>query len=439
MTNETIKIVVPDPIHHTEVFCPDDWDGPIAAQAARQARITEYENIGGWDISADSYEDSSRTVIGYMFQAWPSGTERPKTPGLADAMRIGPSGVVENEVEAFAPDSRTTYIDNSIICAQAQCSTQAWMRYAMHYTSADEALYFEAGTATHLMLENYFRGVPAADCLTIFDNYYKEWADAKISTLPDRDDGKEHRAKRLTHANVRKILEQWLEVHPLDRLPFVTDPDLVEIGFQYPLNDEGDLVLVGRIDAIVRNLENTAWRILDWKTTANIDYKFMDRINYGSQLTGYIEGAQVCFPEPVEGAMIGAIELGKLPDSNRQCKEHGVKFAECSALHAKFQFIGPLIRSEHEIAAWKQCAASLAKKFQETRDTYTEVGHVHLLQMQGRFNGSCGFCTFRDWCDVGRPTEPQFLDGMLQIEKWEPWKDAFEGKTKPEVKTNGNS
>jgi len=305
-------------------------------------------------------------------------------------------------------DGGPIHCDNSILSAVAECSTQAVLRYILDYASVEERATLRSGDAGHQALAMHLRGFPDAYVLAHFQDLYAEWANENV--MPD---------DRLAYWNVARVLARYLETHPLDGLPFTADPKLVEIGFGYPLDDAGEFMFVGRMDAIVHSKAHDFPFVLDRKFRGQISDWWKRQFKLSSQLSGYVWAAERHTNHPIGGAFIDAIQLSKLPsDDSRKCKEHGVVYAECGDLHAKFDLF-PVTRTPDEIEEWHKTAIHLAKRFRDLLYKYGDISVIQKVRTQGKFNGSCTFCGFYDFCATGR--QQSMVDSMLVQDPWHPW------------------
>lgn len=309
-------------------------------------------------------------------------------------------------------DDGILYIDNSTLKAEGRCSTEVMLRYAYHYTTAEERATLRAGTAFHKLAEVHFRGGSPEEALAAFDEEYRDWA---LANVPVFD--------RLAYDNLIRIVSRWIEVHPLSALPFTIQPDLVEIGFAFPLTDDGDIVLCGRLDGLPTYQDDLY--VLENKTTGKVNSDWLDGFSLDSQLTGYIWAAQQHTGRKVPGAFLNAVQFDKLPGgitptgkSPQRCKEHGVLQSECGGLHATFRLV-LVERTPEAIAEWKKTAIHLARRFRDRLTTHPTLEALHRLRMQGTFNGSCRWCGFKPFCKMGRPYD--YINANMVYERWSPY------------------
>lgn len=306
------------------------------------------------------------------------------------------------------------YIDGSTLDAVASCSTETVLRHVLDYVSREEKADLRAGQAVHEAVAAWFEGKERSDCLRIFNTSYHSWASENVA-----DDD------RLSYSNVYKVLSTWLDNHPVESFPFRVRTEMIEVGFSYPLDDNGDFVWVGRMDLLADDIRDQHLSPVDHKTTGRISHYWAKKFRLAGSITGYIWAAQQLAGDAnVVGAYINAIELSKLPsDSTRKCKDHAVPYIECGHLHAKAELIGPFTRTPAQIAEFKKTALHLGQKYKALLQRFGDVKRLHRVRMQGIFSNSCSFCQFYEFCAQGRPIE--HVDSYLEKEFWEPFEGAF--------------
>src|SRR3990167_5537342 len=306
-----------------------------------------------------------------------------------------------------------TYIDNSILTTVAVCDMKTTIRYILGYTTREEKATLLSGTAGHEAMAVYFRtgDVPAA--LAKFDEYYREWA---IANLPP-EDGR-------SYENCYACLSTWFDNHPIDKLPFEIIPEWIEIGFSFPLTDDGQFVYVGRIDAIVRELDNDHLRILDHKFTGRVDGMFAKQFRMDSQFSGYIWAGQQQLQQPIDGGFVNGVEFSRLPsDPSRKCPKHGVVYAECGFLHANSAVI-LVNRTPKKIARWRTDAIRLARRYADLKARYSDPAYLPAVPMQGQFvYRACSNCEAQDFCIAEKPVG--MIDSLFQHSPWTPWEHAM--------------
>ena len=313
------------------------------------------------------------------------------------------------------------YVDNSILDAVSSCSSEAVLRYVLGYTTRQQAAHLRAGSAGHKAFEAWFGGSDLATANGIFENEYRAWVEQAF------DDG-ERVEDRLTFENTSRILDYWLQTHPVASFPWVVDPALVEVGFSVPLTDDGEYMLVGLADLITTDKHTGDTYIVDHKFTGRVSHYWMRQFYMSSQLSGY-QWAASQYLDPgkqVVGSYINAVEFSKLPsDPVRKCAKHATPYAECGPLHTESRLLGPFMRTPAQLEAWRQTAIGLAKRYESLMRTYPTIERLGRVRMEGMFNGSCRFCEFHDFCRMGRPAG--YADSMLMADRWEPFPLAFSG------------
>ena len=315
------------------------------------------------------------------------------------------------------------YIDNSMLTTVAVCDTKTVVRYVQGQMSRTEKATLNSGTAGHEAMAVYFKTGDAQAALDKFTEFYAEWAQANVPP----EDGR-------SYENCFACLSTWFDNHPISKLPFIVVPDWIEIGFSFPLTDDGHFVFVGRIDAIVRDLETDRLRILDHKFTGRVDGRFAKGFTMDSQFSGYIWAGQQQLGIPIDGGFVNGVEFSKLPsDPQRKCAKHGVVFAECGFLHANSKII-LVNRTPQQIARWKASAVYLAKRYEELAAKYALPEYIPAVKQQGQFvYGACPMCDVYDFCAAGRPTH--MMSSLFQHSPWEPWagslgKEQIDGTNK---------
>jgi len=302
-------------------------------------------------------------------------------------------------------------VDNTILSMTAKCSTLAVTRGVLGYTAKEESANLRAGSACHACWATYFRGGTADEALAALAacDDFEVWAGEHVEATD-----------RLAFGNVSRIMRRWIETHPRERLPFVIDADKVEVYFESPLTDEGDIVYCGIMDALGQY--NGAYYNIENKTTGRLDQSWLRAQRMSAQISGYHWLAEQYLGAPIAGTFINVQELSRLPsDPSRKCKEHGVAYAECGALHSKAE-IGIDSRTPTRLAEWKKTAIHLAKKYRELL-RYNDLGMIQKVRMQGTTNNSCRWCAFSEWCYMER--DSGYAASNFTYDPWAPRERAL--------------
>lgn len=303
-------------------------------------------------------------------------------------------------------------IDNSILESVAICTTQVVMRYVWHLSPPEEAAPAFNGKCGHEALAHFFiSGGDVEGALSVFEQLYRKFSDENV--LPD---------DRLSWENTRDILEAWMTKRPIEKLPFVPIAELIEKGYSAELAP--GITFFGLVDMPTREKITNALYPCDHKFTGNITAWWLKKFRLSSQMTGYMWLTAQKFGEPVPAFYINAIEIKKLPRSNRKCPTHKQPYIECTQnIHQRFEHIKCELkvggRTPEVMERWKAEAIYYAKKFGLIRQMFPDYDYLPAIPMEGMFNNGCTFCDFREFCAMARPANQ--LETMFVKEKWAPW------------------
>lgn len=286
-------------------------------------------------------------------------------------------------------------VSNNSLKTVATCDLQSVLKHGYRLVSRDEAASLRCGIAVHTTFETFFKTGDVEQALTAFTNDYQEWSDLNL-----------HPKDRRCYDNVFATLHEWFERYPtLDTLPYTVDPQLVELEVAVPLDDEGEYVLTGRVDAVVES--DGHLYVMDHKTAAKIDAFWASQFKNDSQMSGYTWAVQQQLGRPIVGVLINGIQVGKLPSAaNRFCKTHQTDYESCGPKHATFELVA-LGRTPEQLDQWRSSAIKLAKSLTVLRQTVQGIPiedlDLDLFLAQGQFNGGCRWCDFREFCEAGKP------------------------------------
>lgn len=95
--------------------------------------------------------------------------DRPLSPlsGWFEKRRWEPWKVLKQDLPAHV-----LYVDNSTLKSVATCTTQARVRYGVGYTTKQQSLPLDAGTAVHKFFESYFKGEGVKKAIRAFRKSY---------------------------------------------------------------------------------------------------------------------------------------------------------------------------------------------------------------------------------------------------------------------------
>jgi hypothetical protein len=302
-------------------------------------------------------------------------------------------------------------VDNSMLQAVNACELKAGLRYVLGLTTADDRLELDAGSACHEALAVWHRGEGKAKALaTLKTSYQKPGSRVSVED-------------RLSYHNVNRVMTRFFGHFEQNALPYTPQKDLVEVVFEAPLDDNGDYLVIGRIDQV----ETYQGRLVigENKTTGSLSGFWREKWPMHSQPTTYVYGAKYGSVNgkplglPVEECLILGIELRKVPDSDTKCRDHKIPYRECGDFHVKWEFHGPYPRPDGFIERWRGDAIAGARKLSWMKENvHTIQDCADLLGQQGQFNGSCQWCEFRDYCRQGVPVA--MMEANLVHKPWDP-------------------
>lgn len=303
------------------------------------------------------------------------------------------------------------WIDNTILSAVQTCDLKAGLRYGLGLTTGEPRLELDAGSAIHASLASWHRGEGVSQAMQVLKDAY-ETAGKRVAV-----------EDRLSYHNVRRVMQRFYTYFQQNPLPYTVRPDLVEVTFEAPLDEHGDILIVGRLDQV----ETYQGRLVvgENKTGGSLNDWWEEEWPMSSQLTTYVYGARYGqvggkpLGLPVEECYLTGIELRKVPDSSAKCRDHKVAYAECGDFHIKWKFSGPHPRPEPILRRWRDDALKAATTFQWMQANITTVKQaVEVLPQQGQFvYKACARCEFRDYCRQGCPAD--LMEANLVNAPWD--------------------
>lgn len=318
-------------------------------------------------------------------------------------------------------DNNPLVIDNSILSATAKCHTYAFVRYALGLDVRGEALALAAGHAFHTGMELWLGGAgikkATREMMKEYDQRVTLFLHAAELDQLSSDDARFEPdwVAAIFYAHLQKLEE---------RFPFKVLKASMEkpVSTPFPVPGLEQLVLyVARLDALVRKWEQGGQWSFDHKTTRRITDWWEDKQKTSSQWSGQVWIGRQHGQDKLEGVIIHAVELPNPHTSDRKCREHGVPYTECTVRHATYSYIY-VTRSEPEMEAWLMSAQHQARAFAGLKQLAEERGiaGVTEVMMQGRFNDGCTFCSMKEWCRLGRNTNPKAVRAAFIESVWDP-------------------
>ena len=296
--------------------------------------------------------------------------------------------------------------DNTLLSDFASCEAMGIARHVLGLRSKKAKIAADIGNAYHTALELHFRGRGKRDVVAAFETAYDR-------VLPA---GQVPPEPRFEKANCVRIMERYCEVHGLDRFPF--EPIEFEKVIGAPLDESGEFIFYGKRDLRIRAKTGGTTHPLDHKTTGRITDWWSRKFRMTSQMSGYCWLESQMTGTPCLECYVNAIEVGKLPEGNRKCATHKVKYKECGKEHAKFELL-IYTRTPEQIEKWRQDAIVLARRAQTLGAGFPSIEYLPYAWRNGAFSEKCVFCEYKDWCATG--FNAAMADELVTFEKWEPW------------------
>lgn len=168
--SEHLKFQVIGPIERTRRQL-DEWRETAIFLARRYHKLCS-ESLAS--IHEVRQEGTFNGGCGYCeFREWCLADRAAnQVPHMFTQARWSPVGHVFGQAGLAKADPYGLYIDNSTLKSVAACSTQALMRYGLHWTADEQSNPLLAGTAVHAALECWFKGGSADAALKVFHERY---------------------------------------------------------------------------------------------------------------------------------------------------------------------------------------------------------------------------------------------------------------------------
>jgi hypothetical protein len=299
--------------------------------------------------------------------------------------------------------------DNTFLVDKAKCDAAFLARHKFGLVSKEQKLAADIGNAFHAGLMAHFQGATKRTVSEVFVQAYDRVV--KFGEVPEEE--------RFERNNCIAIMERYCDVRPVDKFPFNVIETEVVRGMELA---PGYNFWVTR-DLLGQDKQSGFLVPVDHKTTRLLTAWFARKYRLTSQMTGYAWFTAQEFQQPVHDCYINALEIGKLPNSDKRCNKHStpgntVKFSQCFAQHANFQLY-QYTRAEHQIERWKQEALAFAKEAEMLMRAFSELEMLQYARRDGAFKDSCTFCEHKEWCAAG--FKPQMAQGMTVYEPWSPW------------------
>ena len=311
------------------------------------------------------------------------------------------------------------YVDNSILATEAVCQTHASLRYGLGYDAPGVRVKMNVGTAIHAGMDVFFAGGSVPDVLAAFEKAYTAMGIGQAIAAMDEKQQKGLQAYTL--ANLKVIVGEYCTRNAM--LPFEVDTTTIEQGFAVLLDREFNIWYTGTPDVgkVVMRGSGSVYTVDTKSTGSYLTAEYKRGYRTASQVTGYLWGLREVTGLPYVGAFINAINIKKIPDSNRRCIDHGVQYSECGLMHAEMELF-PVTRTPQQIEAWRVNAIALARRYRARLERVRTAADLPMVPMEGQFaqgGGVCRQCMAADFCALGRPAA--FVDSMFErAGVWDP-------------------
>ena len=311
------------------------------------------------------------------------------------------------------------YVDNSILATEAVCQTHASLRYGLGYDAPGVRVKMNVGTAIHAGMDVFFAGGSVPDVLAAFEKAYTAMGIGQAIAAMDEKQQKGLQAYTL--ANLKVIVGEYCTRNAM--LPFEVDTTTIEQGFAVLLDREFNIWYTGTPDVgkVVMRGSGSVYTVDTKSTGSYLTAEYKRGYRTASQVTGYLWGLREVTGLPYVGAFINAINIKKIPDSNRRCSDHGVQYSECGLMHAEMELF-PVTRTPQQIDAWRVNAIALARRYRARLERVRTAADLPMVPMEGQFaqgGGVCRQCMAADFCALGRPAA--FVDSMFErAGVWDP-------------------
>ena len=309
-------------------------------------------------------------------------------------------------------------VDNTILSSGAKCPRKMLLEHALHKRmKVDKADALNAGSYIH---EKHAEWVNPEHKVTMV---YEPTPDAESNYSVE---------------NIELVFETWKERQKQINPPFDWIPEQVEIyrevelapGIQFCVLQDADVKTPGGYGGC------------ELKTTKRLDQYWLPQWTSASQLTGQIFAGRKHY-EHYSGVWISGIELPKPPAKpNDKCRVHSegkvgdpgevrVEYKDCRTApeHMRSGYYGPYTRSEATIRHWQRTAINVARELDKQKNLVVQgISTGAILEVtdnRGQFDarGACGWCEFKQWCDMGAP--PDMVDEQFIDYTWDPKERAL--------------
>ena len=302
----------------------------------------------------------------------------------------------------------TFNFDNSLLGDFTKCEAQAVVKHVLGRQARRKKLYGDLGNVAHKALDEHFGGADRNRVGQVLELEYDKVV--PVGETPEEE--------MMSKSNLKTVIDVYCEKRPVASFPW----EVVEREKTVGVELEDGLKMWFKRDMLVRDKKTGLHYPVDHKTRwGQINEWWTKKFRKCSQFTGYIWATRELTGEPVDKIYVNAISCGKLPDSTRKCRVHGVPYLECRRQHVQFELlIYP--RLEEQIEKWRRDVVHWAKQARGYFEIFNSVEMLPHALRRGEFNEGCTFCEFADWCREGFVAD--LMEEYTVYDPWRPWETA---------------
>ena len=297
--------------------------------------------------------------------------------------------------------------DNSLLGDFTKCEAQAVVKHVLGRQARRKKLYGDLGNVAHKALDEHFGGADRNRVGQVFELEYDKVV--PVGETPEEE--------MMSKSNLKTVIDVYCEKRPVGSFPWEVVEQEKTVGVEL----EDGLKMWFKRDMLVRDKKTGLHYPVDHKTRwGQINEWWTKKFRKCSQFTGYIWATRELTGDPVDKIYVNALSCGKLPDSTRKCRVHGVPYLECRRQHVQFELlIYP--RLEEQIEKWRRDVVHWAKQARGYFEIFNSVEMLPHALRRGEFNEGCTFCEFADWCREGFAAD--LMEEYTIYEPWRPWEE----------------
>jgi hypothetical protein len=247
-----------------------------------------------------------------------------------------------------------------------------------------------------------------------FDGY-KEWS---LQNVPATD-GK-------SWQTVKEVINVWCwrrESNP----PYQPVKGYTEVFGSALLEPSGKYIYTGILDALVHETMGYAVEETKFSRSKIQGYdgksEWLENFNFDTQITGEIYLAKHAWPQlNIHTVYVNGLECRKpvgMGTKTKKCAKHKVPYEECRTRHIDTVVQG-YHKTEEELQKFQYWALEDARKYEQLKKDYPDLGAAHLLPQEGMKKpfSNCQRCEFKQLCRG--PIDGRYVEAATQHVEWGP-------------------